>query len=54
MTKINCNLCTMFFNSTDDFLDVRMKKHEEWHKECTYFGSKNVMVKRTVVWRHEK
>ncbi len=51
--KINCNLCNMFFLSTDDLVKIRLQKHEEWHEKSTYFGSSNVRMIRKVEWRYE-
>jgi len=50
LNKIKCNQCPMFFLSTDDLLEIRLARHEEWHLKCTYFGSSNLLVKRKVEW----
>lgn len=52
-TKINCNLCNMFFLSTDDLLYRRLERHEEWHEKCCYMGASKNMVKGKVKWRYE-
>lgn len=53
VTKINCNLCNMFFLSTDDLLDRRLERHQEWHEKCCYMGASKNMVKGKVKWRYE-
>ncbi len=43
----------MFFTSKDDLLELRKKKHEEWHQKSTYFGANKTTIDK-VVWRYEK
>lgn len=40
----------MFFLSTDDLLDIRISRHEEWHEKCGYFGSAKNMIAGKVKW----
>ncbi len=50
---IKCNLCNWFFNKDVDMLDLKMKKHEEWHEKSTYFGSSNVRTQQKVEWIYQ-
>ena len=44
--KKQCNLCSQSFNVEDPDLELRMRKHEQFHKE---YGKKN-LVHDDVEW----
>jgi len=50
MPKKQCNLCTQFFLTTDDMIELRLEKHEEWHEKSSYFGTSKNMIKGKVKW----
>jgi len=43
----------MFFLSTDDLLDHRLERHQEWHEKSSYMSASKNMIKGKVKWRYE-
>ncbi len=53
VTRISCNLCHETFLSTDDLIDQRLKKHEDWHGKNSYLTKSRNMIRGKVEWRYE-
>lgn len=47
--QIRCSLCDMLFDDTDELIQERKRRHEQWHRLDTTSYKRNAII-GDVVW----